>query len=506
MKILKTTFLGAVLLALLAAGCSKKEGTPDPPAPPSGGGQNTSPYPDAPNNPNNYPTVISADCSQSQGNVMRIEQANVHSTSSALPGDKAKTWLQGMNHNTIRTWLALSTINRLGYNYKYDGGPTVETSLAYYSQCADSLLIALTAYHSTSTVMPAAGVPMQNFITQTIVYYKTKFPKIKYIEAGNEPDYDEESVTDYYNDYKDYYKGVNAANIQLGLTGKDRLMLSNAPFTSSTTTNGVVDYTYTNAFLALYAADTDPGKKLDFYSIHVYMGAANPIVCQTNVPEIVNALKANSLPTIPVFVTEYGMLGGTQLPSSWSESTAMTAWAPAQMAKAYYLYTGGAARVFNWCIAHGSILHKSELADLTNAYANPYGNALLFCKEVSARGTRIKTASTKLSATTGLGVNALASMGNGKGIAILVWNYNYTTTVADQNINVQISNIPSSAFSGGKMNTKIYIVDSGNNNIFNNPSQTMLKTTLDADYKYSSSLSVPLKLEANSVALITVTP
>lgn len=504
MKNTTINLLWIALIALVFAGCSKSSPNNgiDPVTPPT---TPPSTYPAAPANPNGYPTIITADCGQTQGNVMRIEQANVHSTTSALPGEKARTWLLGLNQNTIRTWLALSTIVKSGYNYKYDGGPTVETSLAYYSTCADSLLVALTAYSSTSVTMPAHGTPMQNLIQQTIVYYKTKFPKIKYIEAGNEPDYNGESVNSYYDYYKDYYKAVNAANTQLGLTGNARIMLSNAPFTSSTTTGGVVSYTFTNAFLALYAADTDPGKRLDFYSVHAYMGQDEPNTCQTITPQVLSALQTNGLAKIPVFVTEYGMVGGDFIPTVWSESNIMTAWAPAQLAKAFYLYEGGASRVFNWCISHGTILHKSELADLDNAYPNPYGNALLFCKEISARGTRIKTVSNKLSSK-GLGVNALASMGNNKGVAVLVWNYNYTNTVADQNINVQVSNIPQSAFTGGKMSVKVYMIDSGNNNIFNNATQTTLKTTLDADYAYSSSLAVPLKLESNSVALIVVTP
>jgi hypothetical protein len=505
MKTLKVNFLYIVLLAMLAAGCSKKEatisgGTTTPPTNTGGG---TTTYPTAPNNPNGYPTVVTADCSQTQGNVMRIEQANVHSTTSDLPGPKAQAWLQGFHHNTIRTWLALSTINTDGYNYKYDSGATVESSLALYSTCADSLLIALTAYEATT--LPAKGTPLQNFITSTLLHYKTSYPKIKYIEAGNEPDYLGETVTDYYNIYKYYYTAVNAVNAQLGLTGNNRILLSNAPFTDSSTSGGNITYDFTNQFLALYKADTDPTKKLDFFSIHCYSNETTPSTFLTAKPQILNTMASLGLPAVPVFVTEYGMVGGSFIPSVWTESDIMTAWPAAQLAKAYYLYQGGVDRVFNWCISHGTILHKSELGDLTNAYPNPYGNALLFCKELSARVTRIKAASTKL-ASTGLGINVLASMGNSQGVAVLVWNYNYTNAVADQNINVQISNIPQTQFPNGSMTAKVYMIDSGNNNIFNNPTQNTLATTLNTTYAYSASLAVPLKLQQNSVALIVLTP
>lgn len=505
----KISFLSVLLLIIISAGCSKHadDGGSGTVTPPNTGGT-TGTYPNAPvTNPNGYGTVVAADCSVTQGNVMRIEQANVHSTTSALPSEKARTWIQGLKHTTIRTWLALSTIYNKGYTYKYDGGPDAETSLAYYSTCADSLLVALTAYNgSASAPVPAKPTAFQNFITQTLLYYKTKFPKIKYIEAGNEPDYAGEAIADYYENYKYYYKAVNAVNAQLNLIGNNRILLSNGPFTSSTSSGGKITYTYTSGFLAAYAADTDPGKKLDFFSIHCYNGITDPITLKTCKPQILSTMASLGIPAMPVFVTEFGMVGGDFVPSTWSESDIMTAWPAAQLAKAFYLYDGGCDRVFNWCISHGTILHKSELGDLANAYPNPYGDALLLCKEISDRGTRIQTSSSKVSSTTGLGINALASMGNSKGVAVLVWNYNYTNAVADQNINVQITNIPSSAFSAGKMNVKVYTIDSNNNNFFNNSSQTTLKTTSDNTYAYSASLATSLKLQQNSVALIVVTP
>ncbi len=168
------------------------------------------------------------------------------------------------------------------------------------------------------------------------------------------------------------------------------------------------------------------------------------------------------------------------------------------------MYEGGVDRVFNWAISHGQIIHKSELADLTNAYPNPYGYALMFGREVSDRGTRVKLTSAKLSAQ-GLGINGLAAMGNGKGIAVLVWNYNYTNFTPDQEINVQINNIPKAAFTG-KINAKVYMIDSKNNNIYSNPSQTSLAATSDQAYDYAANLAIPLKLEGNSVALIVLNP
>lgn len=492
---LKKNLIWVFALAIIAAGCVKNSPQPTIPTMPtlSGGSSGAA------------TSVITVDAGVSQGNVMRFEQSNVHSTTAALPGEPTRSWLQSLNHKTIRTWLALRTINNEGQNYKYDSGANVEPSLAFYSTCADSLLIALTAYNPTASLpLPGngKGTLFQNFIKQQIVYYKTKYPKIKYIQAGNEPDYNGETAASYYEVYKDYYKAVNAANAELGLAGNNTIRLSNGAFTSTTTFSGLVDYT--NQFLALYAADTDPGKRLDFFSMNCYTEQNNPKVFETAKAQITAALASKGITPRQVFVTEYGLSGGNFIPAAWTQSITMSAWPAAQLAKAFYLYEGGADRVFNWAIAHGDILHKSEIADLANGYPNPYGYALMFGKEISDRVTRIKATSTKLT-DKGLGINAVASMGNGKGMAVLVWNYNYTNFTPDQEIKVQINNIPQSLFTG-KMNAKVYYVDSKTNNIYNDPNAKALTASVTTAYDYSASLSVPLKLEGNSVALIVLTP
>ncbi len=488
--------IGLLAMVSLYISCVKNSSQPSipemPDLPPPSTGVNAS-------------SVVTVDCAVEQGAVMRLEQANVHSTTSQLPGEKSRLWLQSLNHNTIRTWLALRTIYNQGYDYKLSSGVPAETSLDFYSTCADSLLIALTAYNPTSSLpLPGGGrgPAFQAYIKQVLVYYKTKYPKIKYIQAGNEPDYNGESAADYYEVYKDYYKGVNAANAELGLAGDKRMMLSNGAFTSVTVLGTLINYA--NQFLALYAADTDPEKRLDFFSINCYTDQTNQKVFETAKPQIISSMTAKGLPPVPVFVTEYGLSGGDYLPAAWTRAQIMTAWAPAQLSKAFYLYEGGADRVFNWAISHGDILHKSELADLNNAYPNPYGYALMFGKEISDRGMRVKAVSTKLSPQ-GLGINALASMGNDKGIAVLVWNFNYTNFTPDQEIKVTINNIPEVAFPE-KINARVYMIDSKNNNIYTNPAQQSLSFLTETAYDYNSTLAIPLKLEGNSVALIVLNP
>jgi hypothetical protein len=145
------------------------------------------------------------------------------------------------------------------------------------------------------------------------------------------------------------------------------------------------------------------------------------------------------------------------------------------------------------------------LLDLQNAYASPYGNALLLCKKLSERQTRVK-AESKAIDNVGLGIHVLATEHNNKGVAVLVWNYNWTRTVAEKDIQVLIKNIPEQHFRKRKIHSSMYVIDSRNNNYFINPMQNSLVATKEHVYDYKSYLQVPVKLERSSVVLILLTP
>jgi hypothetical protein len=463
--------------------------------------------PSGPNPSNNFPTVVTVDASKSEGNIMQIERANVHSTTGKLPGERGKQWLQGLGHTTIRTWIQLRFVynkGNLNYNYKYGTSDIgVEESLAFHSECADSLLIALTAYTAPhkSPLLPR-GTAFQNFVKETLLYYKRKYPKIKYIQVGNEPDYNGETVAQYYPVYKDYYKAINAVNTELGLGPAERLLISNGPFTSVKDFAPILNYTA--EFLDAYRADTDPQKRLDYFSFNCYTDQGNPKLFETAKPSINALMQERGLPIVPVYVTEFGLVGGNYIPTGWNAADMMSSYPAAQLSKAFYLYEGGIDKVFNWSINHSTIAHKSQFGDLETGILNPYGHLLTFGKELSSRQTRINAVSTNLT-NRGLGINAIASMGNDRGMAVIVWNYNWTNNLPNQNINVKIDNIPAVAF-GEDINAKVYILDSKNNNYFTNASQTALQTTIDAKYVYEPTLNIPLTLEKNSVALIVLTP
>lgn len=477
-------------LTLIGAACERHEDSPPP----------TVEYPPA----DSTDAAVLVDCSEAQGPVMNIAVANGTSTTSPLPGQEAQSWLKGLDQHLVRVWIQLRYVYNKGnvdYNYQYSGsGVGVEDALAYYSQTCDSLLVALTAYNATTTWPLPQGDAFTQFIKTTLAYYKTKFPKIKYIEVGNEPDAGGETMATYYPIYQHYYQAINGVNDSLQLQGNP-ILVSNAPLTG----NVPKMLNYADGFFKAYAADTNPDKKFDFFSFHSYGESNRPLELLTARSRIDSAMGANGLPIVPVMLSEYGIVGGSGLPSGTTLSETITMEPAGQLTKAFYLYEGGVDYVFNWCVHHQTISYKSEIADLGTGILYPYGHALYCAHQVSLRGDRVRAKSTQINAV-GLGVHVLAAMGGGKGIAVLVWNYNWNADVADKQIKVLINNIPADQFPGGKIHGLVYLIDGEHNNYDFDKSQTTFKASVESLTGYSPWVKIPLTLERSAVALILLEP
>jgi hypothetical protein len=455
-------------------------------------------------------TVI-VDCNTSGGKMMEIEKYNGMSTTSPLPGDASRTYLQNLGTKMTRVWVQLVFVynnGNINYNYKYaTSNVGVEDALTFYSTTTDSLLICLSGHKNSGSNLVPTGTAYKDFVRQTILYYKRKYPKIKYIQCSNEPDFGGETMATYYPVYQNYYRALNEANEILRLENQsagipyDRILLSNGGLTSNIP--GML--TYAKTFFTSYAADTDPNKKLDFFAFHSYGESNRPLELLQARRKIDSAMQSHSLPVIPVFLSEYGMVGGSSLPSGLTEAQTVTMQPAGQLTKAFYLYEGGIDRVMNWLIHHESIQYKSQLLDVQNGIASPYGNALLLSKKLTDLKNRIKADSKGINSV-GLGTHVLASKDDTKGVAVLVWNYNWTATVADKSIDVLIKNIPKPLFAGKKIRSTMYVIDSRTNNYFINPTQTSLTVITQQEYDYKSFLKIPVLLERSSVVLIMLTP
>lgn len=454
---------------------------------------------------------IIVDCAEQQGKIMNMTIANGMSTSSPLPGEASRAWLQSLNSKVTRVWIQLVFVynnGNINYNYRYEGSRVpVEDALSFYSTTSDSLLICLSGHRNSGSRLVPVGEAYKDFVRDLILHYKRKFPKIKYIQVSNEPDAGDETMATYYPVYRNYYRGLNEANAILQQEAQavglsyDPIMLSNGGFTSNVP--NMLDYAHN--FFTAYAADQDPSKKLDFFAFHSYGESNRPKELLTARHRIDSAMQSHGLPVIPVFMSEFGMVGGSSLPAGLTLAQTVTMQPAGQLTKAFYLYEGGIDRIFNWTIHHSSIVYKSEILDIVNGTRSPYGNALELSRMLSDRKKRVSAVSKSIDPV-GLGLHAVAAEGNNKGVAVLLWNYNWRTAVADRDIQVLIKNIPEQHFRKRKVNATVYVIDSKNNNYFINPAQNSLQVTQEQVFDYQPYVKIPVRLERSSVVLILLTP
>lgn len=487
-----------LLICATVAGCIKNG--PQPPVPL---------MPDLPSVV--APSLVTVDCSQQQGPVMEMHRYNGSSTTSSMPGANTRTWLQQLQTKLVRVWIQLVYVynnGNINYNYTYSSNNmTVEDALSFYSSSSDSLLIAMSGHRTSGSNTMPTGDAYKNLVRETLLYYKRKYPKIKYIHVGNEVDLGGETMATYYPVYQHYYKGLNEANAILRAEyqaqGKnyDPILIGNSTITGNITSM----LSYADDFVKAYANDPDPSKKFDFFTFNSYGEANRPFELQSARSKIDQMMSTNGLPSIPVIVSEYGIQGGTSLPAGVTLDQMVVLQAAGQLTKAFYMYEGGINAVCNWLVNHGTLIYKSQLLDVNNAYASPYGNMLVLSKMMAERKTRIKVASKGLD-NVGLGINALAAADPAKGIAVLVWNYNWTKAVATKDIMVGINNIPSAWFPGNKIHCDIYTIDSKTNNYYADNTQKAISVTKQMDIDYSANIQVPLAVEGASVSLIVLTP
>lgn len=487
-----------LLICAIVAGCIKN--SPQPPVPV---------MPELPAVVT--PSLVTVDCSQQQGPVMEMHRYNGSSTTSSMPGANTRTWLQQLQTRLVRVWIQLVYVYNNGntkYNYTYgSNNMTVEDALSFYSSSSDSLLIALSGHKASGSYQMPTGDAYKNLVRETMLYYKRKYPKIKYVHIGNEVDHAGETMATYYPVYQYAYKGLNEANAILKAEyqaqGKnyDPILIGNSTITGNISSM----LSYAESFVKAYTNDPDPAKKFDFFTFNSYGEANRPFELLSARSKIDHMMNTNGLPAIPVIVSEFGIQGGSSLPAGATLEQMVVLQAAGQLTKAFYMYEGGINAVCNWLVNHGTLIYKSQLLDVNNAYASPYGNMLVLSKMMAERKTRVKVTSKGLD-NVGLGINALAAADPAKGIAVLVWNYNWTKAVAVKDIMVGVNNIPSAYFPGSKIHCDIYTIDSKTNNYYADNNQKIISVTKQMDIDYSANVQVPLTVEGASVSLIVLTP
>ncbi|MEV0895990.1 hypothetical protein [Actinoplanes sp. NPDC049802] len=341
-------------------------------------------------------------------------------------------------------------------------------------------------------------------------HHKLRHPEVQYVEFFNEPDktwpvqkgedghYD---VDVYYQWYRIGYSIINELNAELYPV---------VPLRIGGPAMYRFDGTYLKRFLALYAADTDTTKRLDFISYHEYHNAATPAKVKKQKQDVQSWLgTAGVTTTTPVFVTEYGVFPGSNTASDLATDRLTQAAAVATLGMHYV--EGGMDMPMHWSTSLGDTSRKSMLAigpaeagdpDTEEPEGTPYPYYNVVKMQSMLKTRRISSTSSGVT-TDGIGVNALATRDD-TGIAVLATNYQWSTGTAGHDVTLAVNNRPAS-FTGRQIRVQRYLVDATTSNVHADPAKAGLAQV--EDYVLApGGTPKTFTLTPNAVTLVVLTP
>lgn len=469
--------------------------------------------------------AVTIDCSKTLGTYNRVERyTNVLLSGTSVfsneVADDDYLHSHSLDPSISRVFINPATIKSSGVNF-YDA------HLAEVSRYAGSILVAVSANNGSLTT-----TEYNTYLTQILNHYVATYPKIKYIEAVNEPDLAGLSASLYYNTYyKMFYAAVNTYNTAHSTAN---LMLG-GPVTSNWNPGYIRD------FINLYAADTSSSKRLNFLSFHDYVRdrlyddtPSNPStydndrVHDTNLladyahrrTDIDAWLAAAGLPTnLQAWVTENGIFPGPERTSgaysSLPDASVLTMQAASAATMNYYYIIngvgtgGGNLLPFCWALRNyaGSTMNpeKSLIDPASTNTFTPFGN-LMFALSLMPT-TRISAyTSSGFDTLNGWGVQTLASsdITNNNYVSALIWNWqqknpdSYTVTVT-------VKNLPS-GFTGHSVTPHLYLIDTTHSNYVANPATAFLQDVTSTNLTVGANNTYTFTLEPNAVARLKLQP
>ncbi len=472
------------------------------------------------------PATVTVDFGNSRGALHRTERySNLTRASRYVEQrDEDVSFLneQGLHGKIYRVWIDVETIYDFDKGtYDYAG---IDDYLADVSRSSDELLVVL----DTRASMGRLGRTPEQIrtpIKAILRYIKERHPQIRYVEPFNEPDH---NLRQYltperlYDFYRVYYQVLNEVNRELSPA---QPLLIGGPVTGSCGSPwappGPNNVGWMPRFLDAYAADADPGKRLDFLSYHAYGFFRNQKDCSDyqpirNDPSILASQRARTDEelrrrgldvNIPSFITETGGYPG---PSYDNKQDARPDYLrqAAIMASYMYWYLESPKDVpFNWVLRHGSEERKDQLitrggADrktmLTRTFT-PYGNQMLMFSKLKAE----RVAATSDSLQAGKGVYALATK-DSTGAAILVWNYQQTGN-QPYRVNIDLGHLPPE-LRGKTLRQRMYRIDDKVSNYWANPETANLQMVSERRIGRRSRHKVAFELTPNALQLIMLEP
>lgn len=232
-------------------------------------------------------------------------------------------------------------------HFPYEWRVVVPTDVNYYdyltsyAENSNEVLLNIRRYERESADGVISYEKLEEVVTNVVEHYKELCPNIVYIEALNEP---EEYVFGGLNSeeiYK-YYKCVRSAVKKLNEKHSYARPLQIGGFAMSG--GGVNYWSIWEDFLNNLAADKEPGKKIDYFSFHIYN--YDGYMLELFLDKHNEAVKRLGFSDIPILVDEYG----SRLDSPTTDENLKNASANLfEMIRAEKLEN---VKVFPWCSYH----------------------------------------------------------------------------------------------------------------------------------------------------------
>ena len=469
--------------------------------------------------------TVSVDFATSRGPLLRTERYNnltkAHRWVEQRDADVQFFNEQGLHGQIYRVWVMVEEIYDPGTGrYTYGG---VDDYLADVSRLSDELLVVLDTRASIGKLRrtPDEIKPIIKTILRDL---KQLHPRIKYIEAFNEPDHNLRDVItpeQLYDYYRVYYQVVNEVNAEL--RPKTPLLVG-GPATGSCGSPwappGPNNRQWIPKFLDAYAADRDPGKRLDFLSYHAYGYFKNQLNCSDYTPiradpsqlagqraRTEDELRKRGLDvTIPSFITETGGYPGPSYDNKQDPRPDYLRQA-AIMASYMYWYLENPRDVpFNWVLRHSTEERKDQLLTragegkpIPTGVFTPYGNQMLMFSKL--KDERVAARSDALQA--GKGVYALATQDK-SGAAIAVWNYQQAGT-QPYRVRIDMGQLPAH-MRGKSLRQRMFRIDDRTSNYWGDPARANLQQVSDMVIQSGDAHSVTVDLTANALQLVVLEP
>jgi len=463
--------------------------------------------------------VVSVDFDVERGALLHTERYNTWDNGDPAPDLRSRDAVflneQGLHSKLVRVGFSVDELCDVEANvcdFSSIAGWLDDISVA-----TDALVVHLTPKNIMhDNRPPSVAKPLLKLAINKL---KQRFPKIEYIEATNEPDWEFHGLQIYagkepilqpdevYPYYVPFYQAVNELNETL--PESEQIKIGGPALTGMTKT-------WMTAFLDGYAADPNPDKRLDFISYHGYgefsddfkdyrANKTDPGRVSDQRARLDVWLRERQLTEgTPVFVTETGIYPGPSFDNKEDPRPDYLRQA-AGLASQHYWWTGQQEIYpFNWVVRHATQGRKDQLithapeGPQTDTFS-PYGNMLLMQSRM--KETRVQATSDSLNE--GQGVYAVASK-DASGVSIMVWNYQHINNSRFKTT-ITMKDLPGN-LRGKKVRQRVYHIDEEVSNYWTNPETANLQTVSESVVEPGAHYTMSVALTANALLLVVLEP